>query len=273
MKVLFLGDIVGHPGRQAVRALLPRWRAEQAVDLVVANGENAAGGTGLTPPVAEELFAAGVDVLTGGNHTWSKKEVDVLLTSNPPRVLRPLNYPPGTPGSGVGVFATPAGENVAVINLLGRTFMQPLDSPFRALDQALLQLAGQVRVILVDFHAEATSEKVALGWYADGRVSACIGTHTHVPTADERILPQGTAYLTDAGMVGPIHSVLGVKTEIILAGFLRQLPVRHEVERRGPVEVNGVWLDIDEASGRARAISRLREIWTAPATSPAETAG
>lgn len=268
--MLFLGDIVGRPGRRAVAELVPKWRAEFGCELVVANGENAAGGVGLTPPVAEELWRSGVDVLTSGNHIWSKKEIIPFLDQDYRPLLRPANYPPGTPGR--GVYVTRVGEKwpVAVINLQGRTFMEPIDSPFRVVDQCLSSLPEDVRVILVDFHAEATSEKVAMGWYLNGRVSAVIGTHTHIPTADERILPGGTAYLTDAGMCGPLDSVLGVETEVILRAFVTQLPVRHEIARSGPTVVSGVLIEVDPESGRALLIRRIYEVL--PPSSPSATA-
>lgn len=260
LRLLFLGDIVGRPGRKAVAGLLPKWREEARFDLVVANGENAAGGVGLTPPIAEELWRAGVDVLTSGNHIWSKKEIVPLLDQDDRPLLRPANYPPGTPGRGVHVVMAAGRWPVGIINLQGRTFMDPIDSPFRIADQCLGTMSDDVRVILVDFHAEATSEKVALGWYLNGRVSAVIGTHTHIPTADERILPGGTAYLTDAGMCGPLDSVLGVETEIILRGFVTQLPVRHEVARTGPTVVSGAEIEVDPDSGKALSIRRVYEI-------------
>lgn len=260
MKLLFLGDIVGRPGRRAVAEVLPRWQERNGYDLIIANGENAAGGVGLTPPILAELRQAGIDVVTSGNHIWAKKEIIPLLEEGIEPLLRPANFPPGTPGRGFLVATARSGVKVGVINLMGRTFMEPLDSPFRVADSCLAALPPEVKLVLVDFHAEATAEKVAMGWYLDGRVSACVGTHTHVPTADERVLPKGTAYVTDAGMCGPTDSVIGVEVEIILRGFLTQLPVRHEVARGGPVVVDGVEIDVDPETGRAAAIRRVREL-------------
>ena len=263
VRVLFFGDIVGHPGRRAVATVLPRWRAQYLPDLVVANGENAAGGMGITPKVAEELFARGIDVLTLGNHTFKHKEVMPLL-ENDPRVLRPANYPPGVPGRGYGVF--PAGTGaLAVVNLLGRVFMDPLDDPFRCAGELLPLLREQTRCILIDIHAEATSEKAALAWMVDGRVSAVVGTHTHVPTADARILPGGTAFITDVGMVGPRHSILGVHPEPVVTHFLTGLPARFTVAE-GPAIVSAVLLEISATSGLAESIHYLEVIETSPAS-------
>jgi metallophosphoesterase (TIGR00282 family) len=255
--VLFIGDVVGRPGRECVGRLLPALRAERGFDLVVANGENAAGGFGLSPTTAEELFAAGVDVITLGNHTWAQKElVPYLLTDAP--VARPLNYPPGTPGRGVVRARTRGGDEVAVLNLLGRVFMDPLDSPFRAADEALSDLGPDLPVI-VDFHAEATSEKMALAHYLDGRVSAVLGTHTHVPTADARALPKGTLYLTDVGMVGPHDSVIGAEIEATVRRFVAAPAARPERPDRytGPVAFNSVVLELDPSTGRGASIRRL----------------
>lgn len=257
MRILFLGDVVGRPGRAAVREYLRRVKSDRRYDLVIANGENAAGGTGLTAEVAEELFDAGVAVLTSGNHVWAKREAAGFIASDP-RVIRPLNYPPGTPGQGFAVVRTAAGIPVGVANAMGRTFMAPLDCPFRGLDAALRELREATPVIVVDFHAEATSEKMAMGWWLDGRVTAVIGTHTHVLTADERILPGGTAYLTDAGMCGPRDSVIGVAVEHAHRRFVQGLPARFEVAK-GPVQVNGVHLEVDPDTGRATAIRTVRE--------------
>jgi metallophosphoesterase (TIGR00282 family) len=251
LKVLFVGDVVGRLGRRAVQALLPTIRRERDIHLVIANGENAAGGRGLTLTTAEELFDAGVDVITSGNHIWEHREIYPVLEGESP-IIRPLNYPPGVPGHGLHVR-----NGVAVINLIGRTFMGlDADCPFRAADAALAGLQGP-RVVIIDIHAEATSEKVAMGWYLDGRVSAVIGTHTHVATADAHILPKGTAFVCDVGMVGPLNSIIGMEIEPIVQRFLTQLPTRFSPVEKGPTIFNSVLLDIDEASGRALSIERI----------------
>lgn len=256
MKILFIGDIVGRPGRQLVRDALPRLVDQHMIDLVVANGENAAAGFGLTPDVVAELFDFGIDVLTTGNHVWDKRDGLVSLEQEP-AVLRPANYPPDTPGRGVGVFRTPAGLPVAVINLEGRVFMGGLDCPFRKADTILAELGPGQRIILVDFHAEATSEKGALGAYLDGRVSAVVGTHTHVQTADERVLPGGTAFISDAGMTGSRDSVIGIRKELSIQRFLTQMPVRYEIAKNDPV-LCGVVISIDESTGKANGIERVK---------------
>ncbi len=255
MKILFIGDVVGRLGRRTVQALLPALRQETEAELVVANGENAAGGRGLTLATADELLAAGVDVITSGNHVWEIRELYPILDSESP-ILRPLNYPPGVPGRGLLIA-----HGTAFINLQGRTFMGvDTDCPFRAADNALEHL-HDTPVIIVDIHAEATSEKTALAWYLDGRVSAVIGTHTHVATADARVLPKGTAFVTDAGMVGPRDSIIGVGVKPVIERFLTQLPIRFAPVERGPAIFNSVLLDIDEASGRAHTIVRIdREV-------------
>jgi hypothetical protein len=257
MKLLFIGDVMGAPGLRAVHAHTARLRAQHALDLVIANAENVAGGNGVTKETAEALFTAGVDVLTNGNHAWDKKEaLDYIQTE--PRLLRPHNYPDGTPGDGWFVATAASGDKVGILNLLGTTFMQPvLGCPFRAADRALARKPSGVKLVFVDMHAETTSEKMAMGWYLDGRVSAVIGTHTHVPTADERILPQGTGFLTDAGMSGCYDSVIGLKTEQSLQRFVHKLPARFEVAE-GVGELCAVLLDLDAASGRCRHIERLR---------------
>lgn len=246
-----IGDIVGKPGRKAVSALVPGLRKELGLDLVIANGENAAGGFGITPEVAQELLATGVDVITSGNHIWDQKEILPYLDGKLP-VLRPLNYPPSVPGR--GYIST---GRALVVNLIGRVFVGTFDCPFRAIDLLLAQLTDRPRVVIVDLHAEATSEKEAMGWYLDGRVSAVAGTHTHVPTADARILPRGTAFVCDLGMVGPAHSVIGVSFEDVMVRFLDQTPQRLRVPASGPVRFNSVLVDIDEATGRATSIARL----------------
>jgi metallophosphoesterase (TIGR00282 family) len=254
VKLLFIGDITGKPGRRLVAERLPGLRKARGLDAVIANGENAAGGVGLTAGVAEELFAAGIDVLTGGNHTWQNREVYDLLDADP-RVLRPANYPPGVPGQGAAVVETQGGATVGILNLQGRVFMTNLEDPFRVGREQAERLRSRTPVVVVDIHAEATSEKVALGWYLDGMVSAVIGTHTHVQTADERILPRGTAYITDAGMTGPRDGIIGMAREAILERFLTQLPTRFEVAP-GPVQLNGVVVACDP-DGRATGIERL----------------
>jgi len=251
LKVLFVGDVVGRLGRRTLQALLPAIRRETDAHLVVANGENAAGGRGLTLTTAEELFDAGVDVITSGNHIWEHREIYPILEGESP-ILRPLNYPPGVPGRGLLIR-----NGVAVINLLGRTFMGvDADCPFRTADQALASLQD-TPVVIIDIHTEATSEKAAMGWYLDGRVSAVIGTHTHVATADARILPKGTAFVSDVGMVGPLNSIIGMEIEPIVERFLTQLPTRFSPVEKGPAIFNSVLLDIDEASGRALSIDRI----------------
>jgi metallophosphoesterase (TIGR00282 family) len=250
MLILAIGDIIGKPGRWAVRELLPRLRQECGVDLVIANGENAAGGIGLTPDTAQELLAAGVDVLTSGNHIWAQKEIIPYLDGEMP-ILRPLNYPPGVPGRGYIVR-----NGALAVNLIGRTFMSNLDCPFRGMDQLLAELRPKPPVIIVDFHAEATSEKVAMGRYLDGRVSAVLGTHTHVGTIDAQVLPQGTAYVTDIGMTGPMDSIIGDDAEMVLQRFLTALPHRLSVGT-GKVMLNAILVKVDDKSGRAVSIERL----------------
>ena len=255
MKILFVGDVVGKPGRRAVADLLARLVDRHAIDYTIVNVENMAGGSGVTHKTFAEIDELPIDCFTSGNHIWDKKEVFELLEREP-RLLRPHNYPAENPGSGLYVGETAAGIPVATINLQGRVFMDALDSPFRVADELLAGLPPKVKVIFVDFHAEATSEKTALGFYLDGRVSAVVGTHTHVPTADERILPQGTAYQTDSGMTGPYESVIGVRHDKVLKRFLTQLPHPFEVAKND-VRLAGVVIDVDESTGRARGIERL----------------
>ena len=255
MRVLMIGDVVGRPGRRAVEGLLPNLRDELHADLVIANGENLAGGFGITPETAEELLSSGVDVITSGNHIWDQKEIIPHLDSALP-VLRPLNYPPGTPGRGY----TLAG-GALVVNLIGRVFVGTWDCPFRGMGQLLEEMSDLPNVVIVDMHAEATSEKVAMGWYLDGRVSAVAGTHTHVPTADARILPKGTAYVSDLGMVGAANSVIGVQTQDVLERFLTQTPRRLRVATAGPVHFNSVLIEIDETTGVATDIVRIDREW------------
>jgi metallophosphoesterase (TIGR00282 family) len=259
IRLLFLGDVMGEPGRKAVIHWLPILKAELALDFVVVNGENAAAGRGLTPKLAIALMRAGASVVTTGDHVWDQRELAPFFADEP-RVLRPLNYPEGVPGAGFVVLDTPKGR-VAVINALGRVFMGPqVDHPFYTVRQCVEQIREQTPVIFLDFHAEATSEKVAMGWYLDGLVSAVVGTHTHVPTADERVLPGGTAYLSDAGMCGPTHSVIGSDVEAVIGKFLDQMPRRFGIGD-GPVRVNGAVVAIDAKSGRALGIERVVRYW------------
>lgn len=260
MKILFIGDVVGKPGRQAVAHILPGLIEQHQLDFVIANGENAAGGSGLTPQTADELFAAGVDVITMGDHTWDQREI-LQIIDQEPRLLRPANFPPGTPGLGAAVFHRPGQAAVGVLNLLGRTFLRPIDCPFRKAQEEVERIRQQTTVVIVDFHAEATSEKIALGRFLDGRVSAVIGTHTHVQTADEQILPGGTAYLTDAGFTGAHESVLGREIEPVLKGFLTNLPQRFHVAGGRP-RLQGALVEVDQATGRARSIQRVNEAAT-----------
>ena len=252
MRVLMIGDVIGEPGREAVRILVPELRSEFGIDLVIANGENTAGGFGITPDTAMELTESRVDIITSGNHVWKQKEIIPFINEEWP-LIRPANYPPGTPGRGYIRIG-----NTVVINLMGRTFMNTLDCPFRGIDQVLKEVGGETppKVIIVDFHAEATSEKQAMGWYTDGRVSAVLGTHTHVGTADARILPKGTAFITDVGMTGPYNSVIGSDIRAVLEGFLTQMPRRFTVPK-GPVLLNSVLVDIDDESGTATSIERI----------------
>ncbi len=254
MNILFVGDIFASPGRRIVAENLARIVVTEGIHLAIANVENAAGGFGITPLVAQELFSFGLDVLTSGNHIWDKREIQDYIAQQP-LLLRPANYPDELPGKGVAVLPASNGVPCAVINLQGRVHMPATECPFRKADRLLSALDKEVKVRIVDFHAEVTSEKVAMGWYLDGRVSAVIGTHTHVPTADSRILPQGTAYQTDVGMTGPYDSVIGVQKDIILRRFLTLIPIRMEAAKRG-TELHAVILDVDEATGRARSIRR-----------------
>jgi metallophosphoesterase (TIGR00282 family) len=260
-RLLMIGDVIGKPGRKAVEQTLGELRAERDIDFVIANGENVAGGLGLTRSLAESLLDAGVDVLTSGNHIWDKREMLPEL-DRMPNVLRPLNYgSDGVPGRGWGAFETAAGTQIAVINLQGRTFMTPIDNPFADADRLLDESAEPLPPIrIVDFHAEATSEKTAMGIHLDGRVSAVIGTHTHVVTADERILPNGTAYLTDAGMTGIVDSVIGFDPATVLPRFKNALPTRFTVAETGSVVVNACQIDVDTSTGRALAIERISRI-------------
>ena len=257
MKILCIGDIVGKPGRHLVQELVPKLKEEYALDLVVANAENAAGGSGVTPRIAGQLLRFGCDVLTMGDHVWDRPELAEGMTVEE-RVLRPANFPEGTPGRGYVIVSTPAGQKVGVINVLGRVFMKyHIDCPFRAVERIAAEIRTMTPVIVVDVHAETTSEKVAMGHFADGRVSAVVGTHTHVQTADDKVLPQGTAYITDLGMTGPHDSVIGQNKEKILKRFLTSIPVRFEVAKEDPC-LNGVLIEIDEENGKAKSIERIQ---------------
>lgn len=255
-RVLFIGDIIGKPGRIAVRELLPRLVGQCSPDLVIANGENSAGGFGITAEVAEELKKLQIDVITSGNHIWDKKEIYEYIKGER-RLLRPLNYPNGAPGYGFGVFECASGVKVGVLNLMGRVFMDNLECPFRTGREAINKLREQTPVIIVDLHAETTSEKAAIGWHFDGLVSAVIGTHTHIQTSDERVLTNGTAFITDAGMTGPTDSVIGMRKEMIIERFLTQMPVRFDVAAKG-IELQGVLVTIGSLDGKAKKIERIR---------------
>ena len=257
MKILFIGDIVGSPGREAIKRLVVLLKQELGIDFVIANAENASGGSGITAKVAAELFASGADVLTSGDHIWKKPEIFELINQEE-RILRPLNFPSGAPGRGASVFKAKNGIKVGVINLNGRVFMEALECPFKTALKAAEELARETKIIIVDIHAEATSEKIALGWYLDGKVSAIFGTHTHVQTADEKILPQGTAYITDVGMTGPYDSVIGRRVEDVLTRFLSSIPVRFQVAE-GNIQLHGALVEIDEATGKARSILRIQK--------------
>jgi len=252
MNILFLGDIIGRPGRKALAGVAGAVRKSLGLDVVVANAENASGGIGLDVKAAKELLGLGVDVLTSGNHIWKQRDIWGFL-SETDRLLRPANYPAGAPGAGLGVYSGPDGMRYAVLNLMGRTYMEAVDCPFQTANTLLGALPTDVLVRLVDFHAEATSEKKAMGYFLDGRVSAVIGTHTHVQTNDARVLPKGTAYLTDAGMCGPVDSIIGMEAEVVLSRFVRRLPARFEVAK-GPVRLEGALCEIDAATGRAVSI-------------------
>ena len=263
MRVLFIGDIVGSPGREIVRDRMADLVSQKKIDLVIANGENSAAGFGITAKIAEELLRNGVEVISGGNHSWDRREIMEFLPHEP-RLLRPANFPDGNPGNGMYVGTAKNGMKYAVINLQGRVFLPAIDDPFRKVDELLASLLADVAFVLVDIHAETTSEKIAMGWYLDGRATAVVGTHTHVATADERILPEGTAYITDVGMTGPHTGVIGMDRTAIIKKFLDGLPARFEVAQ-GDVQMNAVLIETDDdgprnAAGRlkARGIERLR---------------
>ena len=256
MKILFVGDIFGQPGKNVASKFIPRMIREHTIDFCIVNGENAAGGFGLTGNIARKFFSYGVDIITSGNHIWDRKETEELLIESD-RILRPANYPPDVCGRGYTTIHKD-GKTIGVINLIGRVFMQPVDCPFRTADKILERLKHETKVIIVDIHAESTSEKIALGWYLDGYVSAVLGTHTHVMTADERILPKGTAYISDVGMTGPHDSVIGVRIEQSLARLVKQMPVRFSPAEHG-LKFSAVLLEIDDSSGRALSIERIFE--------------
>ena len=256
LKVFFIGDIIGRPGRRTVRELLPALIDRLSIDMVVANGENAAGGFGLTPQIAEELLKLNVDIITSGNHIWDNKDIlDYMDCKN--YLLRPGNYPSGVPGIGSSVFETPAGMKVGIVNLQGRVFMDNIDCPFRRGEEIVEALRKETHAVVVDFHAEATSEKAAMGWFLDGRVSAVIGTHTHIQTADERILPKGTAFITDVGMTGSLDSVIGVQVDKVLQRFLTQMPQKFETAKKN-LQLQGVLVTIDAEEGKALGIERVK---------------
>lgn len=254
MKLLFIGDIFGHAGRRIVADHVADIRSSQSIDVVIANCENSAAGFGVTANVADELFRYGIDVMTSGNHIWDKRDIYDYIGRNP-RLIRPANYPVGAPGAGVYIHTTPSGARCAVMNLQGRVYMPQTDCPFHKVDELIAAIPADVKVRFIDFHAEVTSEKMAFGWYVDGRVSAVVGTHTHIPTADTRILPQGTAYQTDCGMTGPYDSVIGVEKETVLNKFLTAMPIKMEPSKLA-AELHSVIVDVDETTGKAISIRR-----------------
>jgi 2',3'-cyclic-nucleotide 2'-phosphodiesterase len=257
MKILFVGDVFGEPGRKIVRQALPDLIAEYAPDLIIANGENAAHGFGITPGLVDELLDAGIDALTSGNHIWDRKEIMPYLAEHRNgRLVRPANFPPGAPGAGLYLGRTRGGVEYALLNLQGRVFMSSIDCPFRKADELISSIAPEVKVRVLDIHAETTSEKIALGWYLDGRLTAIVGTHTHIPTADEHVLPQCTAYITDVGMTGPYDSVIGMDKKTVIERFLKQTPARFDVAR-GDVRLSAVLIEADESTGRALSIRRV----------------
>lgn len=255
MNVMIIGDIVGKPGRVILKDKLKSFIEKEEMHFCIANGENAAGGAGITGEIADELFSYGVDVITTGDHVWDKKEIFRTLETNK-NILRPVNYSPLAVGKGYVVKNSSRGHPIGVINLLGRVFMKPIDCPFRAADEVVKSISRETKIIFVDMHAEATSEKIAMGRYLDGRVSAVIGTHTHVPTADERVLPQGTAFISDLGMTGPHESILGRKIECVLKAVVTQMPTRFDVAE-GDVRINGVKIVVDSQTGKAESIKRF----------------
>lgn len=255
MNIMFIGDVVGRPGRKIIKEVLPELKCKYSVDFVIANAENAAGGNGITKKIAEELFSYGIDFLTMGNHVWDNKEIFDFIEEEF-RMVRPANYPPGTPGRGSQIIELYGNLKIGILNISGRVFMPDMDCPFRTADKELEKLKKFTNIVVVDFHAEATSEKQALGWYLDGRVSLVAGTHTHVQTADERILPKGTAYITDVGMTGAYDGILGIEREPVIRKFLTQMPTRFEVAKGAP-QLNAIVVEIDVATGLAMKIQRL----------------
>ncbi|HHV29701.1 TIGR00282 family metallophosphoesterase [Acetivibrio mesophilus] len=257
MKVLFIGDIFGNPGRKAAKEMIQKLKRERQIDFCIANGENAAGGSGITYVVAQELYKSGIDAITLGNHTWSKKEITNFIDSDN-NIVRPANYPSELPGKGSTIISGEKGK-IGILNLMGRVYMDSIDCPFKAAERELEYLKSNCKIVVVDMHAEATSEKCALAWYLDGRVSCVLGTHTHVQTADERILPFGTAFISDVGMTGPYDGIIGVNREIVIQKFLTHMPVRFEVAH-GTVQFNAVYLEIDEKTGKTMNIERINQI-------------
>lgn len=257
LNILFIGDIVGNPGRKVAKEMIQKLKRERQVDFCIANGENSAGGSGITYVVAQELYKSGVDAITLGNHTWSKREITNFIDSDK-CIVRPANYPEELPGRGSTVIANDKGK-IGVLNLMGRVYMDSIDCPFKVADRELIELKTQARVILVDIHAEATSEKCALAWHLDGRVSCVLGTHTHVQTADERILPCGTAFISDVGMTGPYEGIIGVNRDIVINKFLTHMPNRFEIAQ-GSVQFNAVYLEVDEITGKTTKIERINTI-------------
>ena len=255
MKILLVGDVVGRPGRKAFKNITPQIKAAENIDVVIVNGENSAGGKGITQKSLDELIAGGADIITAGNHIWDKKDVFEFIDREP-FLIRPANYPEGAPGKGYCIFPYRA-KNIAVINLSGRTFMPPMDCPFQKVEEILREIKDRADIIVIDFHAEATSEKMALGYYLDGRVNAVVGTHTHTQTADERILPNGTAYITDLGMVGPWESILGVKKDIIVNKFISGLPARFDVAE-GEAVYSALIAEIDDSSNKTVGVKRIQ---------------
>ena len=255
MRVMLVGDVIGRPGRKAFRENVQKLRKEKNIDVVIVNGENSASGKGLTRNSLDELYSGGADIVTTGNHVWDKKDVMEFIDSEP-FLIRPANYPEGTPGKGFCLYPFKA-KTIGVMNLSGRSFMPALDCPFQKVDEMLKELQGECDMLFLDFHAETTSEKMAMGWYLDGRVNAVVGTHTHIQTSDARMLPRGTAYITDLGMVGPLNSVLGVKTDKIIYKFTTGLPVRFEVEESGPQVFSGVIVETDDKTNATTGIEPI----------------
>jgi len=257
LNILFIGDIVGNPGRKVAKEMIQKLKRERQIDFCIANGENAAGGSGITYVVAQELYKSGVDAITLGNHTWSKREITNFIDSDK-CIVRPANYPEELPGKGSAVISNDKGK-IGVLNLMGRVYMDSIDCPFKAAEREIAELKTQVKIIVVDIHAEATSEKCALAWHIDGKVSCVLGTHTHVQTADDRILPCGTAFISDVGMTGPHEGIIGVNREIVINKFLTHMPNRFEIAQ-GSVQFNAVYLEVDEKTGRTLAIERINTV-------------